>query len=98
MTKYFSKEQIMKVMEEQNLMLDDIWGVEQRLDELQGADVAPVVHARWKWIWDTCSMGSVQTMRCSHCLKRLERAEEYEGRYPLYCQYCGAKMDGGKSK
>lgn len=39
MTKYFTKEQIMTVMGEQNLMLDDIWGIEQRLDELSTADI-----------------------------------------------------------
>lgn len=43
MTKYFTKEQIMSAMGEQNLMLDDIWGVEQRLDELPVADVVEVV-------------------------------------------------------
>ena len=43
MDKYYTKEQIMNAMEEQNLMLDDIWGVEERLDELPNADVVEVV-------------------------------------------------------
>lgn len=44
MTKYFTKEQIMTVMGEQNLMLDDIWGIEQRLDEMPAANV---VELKW---------------------------------------------------
>lgn len=46
MTKYFTKEQVMTAMGEQNLMLDDIWGVEQRLDELPVADVVEVVRCK----------------------------------------------------
>lgn len=45
-TKYFTKEQVMNAMGEQNLMLDDIWGVEQRLDELPAADVVEVVRCK----------------------------------------------------
>ncbi len=43
MTKNFTKEQVMNAMGEQNLMLDDIWGVEERLDELPVANVVEVV-------------------------------------------------------
>lgn len=46
MTKYFTKEQVMTAMGEQNLMLDDIWGVEERLDELPAADVVEVVRCK----------------------------------------------------
>lgn len=46
MTKYFTKEQIMNIMREQDLMLDDIWGIEQRLDELPTADI--IVPCCWK--------------------------------------------------
>lgn len=85
MTKYFTKEQVMNAMGEQNLMLDDIWGVEQRLDELLAANVAPVVYGRW--IDDDCAF-----MRCSLC--------GYENDWEwatLYCPNCGARMDGGES-
>lgn len=46
MDKYFTKEQVMNAMGEQNLILDDIWGVEQRLDELPTADVVEVVRCK----------------------------------------------------
>lgn len=36
----------MTVMGEQNLMLDDIWGIEQRLDELPTADVVEIVRCK----------------------------------------------------
>lgn len=46
MIKYYTKEQVMTAMGDQNLMLDDIWGVEQRLDELPTADVVEVVRCK----------------------------------------------------
>lgn len=39
MPEYITKEQVMNAMGELNLMLDDIWGVEEKLDELPPADV-----------------------------------------------------------
>ena len=89
MTKYFTKEQIMRALEEQNLMLDDIWGVEQRLDELQGADVAPVVHTTtsngyWDEVyckWETCDNCHGDTMYGAD-----------------YCNWCGARLDGGRKQ
>lgn len=56
MTEYIAKEQVMIAMGDQNLMLDDIWGVEQRLDELPPADVVEVVRC-----WD-----------CVNCLPESE--------------------------
>lgn len=48
------------------------------------ADVAPVVHGRWIWNGDYCKWV------CSVCGGR-----EGECETPT-CQWCGAKMDGGK--
>lgn len=39
MTEYITKEQAIDAMGELNLMFDDIWGVEEKLDELPPADV-----------------------------------------------------------
>lgn len=49
------------------------------------ADVAPVVHGRWK-----CH-GDCGVTECSVCGWSIE---EYVGDY-AYCHNCGAKMDGG---
>lgn len=88
MTKYFTKEQIMRALEEQNLMLDDIWGVEQRLDELQGADVAPVVHAKALNPMDI-EYGDISMIvaTCSNCGKDMLVDDKY-------CSNCGARMEG----
>lgn len=45
------------------------------------ADVAPVVHGRWKW-------NEFGQMYCSQCLDQPELAIEKP-----YCSNCGAKMD-----
>ena len=58
-------------------------------------DVAPVIHAHWKYRYDT---GIYQTeFLCSRCKELIETYSctvdevEYE-----YCPHCGAKMDGGE--
>lgn len=82
MDKYFTKEQVMNAMGEQNLILDDIWGVEQRLDELPVTDVAPVVHGEWRYV------GS--NWECSNCLFPVYS----KSKFYRYCLQCGARMDG----
>ena len=65
------------------------WIVET-LEDLPSADVAPVRHGRW--------IESTTDLICSAC----ETAFNYEIAwmcrdlpygYPMYCPYCGAKMD-----
>lgn len=91
MTKYFTKEQVMTAMGEQNLMLDDIWGVEERLDELPAADVAPVVHAHWKFVSGPDEDNNLQFM-CDNCGAGDVQALDV---IVPYCWKCGARMDGG---
>ena len=55
------------------------------LEHIPAADVAPLVHGRWK-----CH-GDCGVTECSVCGLTLE---EYAGDY-AYCHNCGAKMDGG---
>ena len=93
MTKYFTKEQVMSAMGEQNLMLDDIWGVEQRLDELPAADVAPVIYAKWKFVAGPDEDNNLQFM-CDNCGAGDVHATN--ATVP-YCWRCGARMDGGES-
>ena len=91
MIKYFTKEQVMTAMEEQNFMLDDIWGVEERLDEMPPADVVPVVHAHWKFVSGPDEDNNLQAM-CSNCGAGDLHAVEVT---VPYCWRCGARMDGG---
>ena len=55
------------------------------LRNVPSADVAPVVHGRWK-----CH-GDCGVTECSACGWSIE---EYVGDY-AYCPNCGARMDGG---
>lgn len=90
MTKYYTKEQVMTAMGEQNLMLDDIWGVEQRLDELSVTDVAPVIHGHWKFCGEDGH--GYGLWRCTYCGNVVsEKAAKY------FCPFCGARMDGGEN-
>lgn len=92
MTKYFTKEQVMNAMGEQNLMLDDIWGVEERLDELPPADVAPVIYAKWKFVAGPDEDNNLQFM-CDNCGAGDVHAADVT---VPYCWKCGARMDGGE--
>lgn len=56
----------------------------RRLLSIPAADVAPVVHGRWK-----CH-GDCGVTECSACGWSIE---EYSGDY-AYCPNCGARMDG----
>lgn len=68
----------------------------QMLEKLPAADVAPVVHGRWKsvdssyWRWTPSGGVSVAhiTYRCERCGRGTVVKTDY-------CPNCGAKMDGG---
>lgn len=85
MTEYITKEQA----------IDEVWDaftsrddpdlgrvIEENIERLPGADVAPVVQARW--IEDKCAF-----MHCSRC----GYENDWEWETP-YCPHCGARMDG----
>lgn len=57
------------------------------LDEIETADVAPVVHGRWEWMgpYRYNNYGMIGT--CSVCKERLRLFAHN------YCPNCGAKMD-----
>lgn len=56
--------------------------IENALDFVPAADVAPVVHGRWVFGGDGCVI-------CSKC-----NEEESNDNHRNYCPNCGAKMDG----
>lgn len=87
MTKYFTKEQVMNAMEEQNLMLDDIWGVEQRLDELPTADVVEVVRCKDCKNLYADDTGKLHWCDCHRMFVGLDD----------FCNY-GERKDGGENK
>lgn len=86
MDKYYTKEQIMNAMEEQNLMLDDIWGVEERLDELSTADVVEVVRCKDCKNLYPDDTGKLHWCDCHRMFVGLDD----------FCNY-GKRKDGGES-
>ena len=86
---YISREDAKDALQEKVFrnLTDEFYGAMQAIDEIESADVVPVVHG--KWIKYT-GMGKVQWM-CSEC-----SAEEKNPKIARYCYYCGAKMDGKK--
>lgn len=58
------------------------------IDEAPAADVAPVVHGKWKIV----HVG--RTIKCSNCGRIFDRFVN-GAQLPERC-FCGAKMDGGE--
>lgn len=63
-------------------------------ENLQAADVAPVVHGKWEYIPQT--LNTLSQIRCSFC-GWWSLDPSIDGAYN-YCPNCGAKMDGGADK
>lgn len=61
------------------------------IDNVEAADVAPVVHGRWEWI-------TQDKYRCNIC-GRITRVDECMGK-PMYsgCPYCRAQMNLGQEE
>ena len=92
MAEYVEREALLREIERrERLMVGDktisVDALKRFLLNRPAADVAPVVHARWK-----CH-GDCGVTECSACGWSIE---EYVGDY-AYCPNCGARMDGGGS-
>lgn len=59
----------------------------QMLEKLPSADVAPVVHGRWKYYHKQ------NKAVCTHCSFERDLDENFGA--AISCPNCGAKMDGG---
>ena len=89
MDEYIRKQDVKDALQEKvfHNLTDEFYGAMQVLDELEPADVVPVVHGRWSHI---AYLKGIKVMECSHCGKRVLGSHNY-------CGNCGAKMDGGES-
>lgn len=98
MPEYIAKEQAIDVVHEaianiinsdsEMVCLTDLEiGIEMTImDYTDAADVAPVVHAEWRYV------GS--NWECSNCLFPVYS----KSKFYRYCPQCGARMDGGESE
>ena len=84
MTEYITKEQAREVVKivARHGGVDSIINADKRLAAMPAADVAPVVHARWRYV------GS--NWECSCCLFPVPRKSSFYH----WCPQCGARMDG----
>lgn len=66
-----------------------------RIETIPAADVVPVEHGKWGNRQICSNMcGYEYAMMCSVCNKPTYRISMMED-MPPYCQFCGAKMNGG---
>ena len=63
----------------------DLKTLREKVKAIPAADVAPVVHAEWRYV------GS--NWECSNCLFPVYS----KSKFYRYCPQCGARMDGGES-
>ena len=70
--------------------------IEENIERLPAADVAPVVHARWERFHLTdaetepgTGFINIFVLACSRCGKYVADKTNYK-----YCPQCGARMDG----
>lgn len=64
------------------------------IQDLPAADVAPVVHGRWKYNTD------FQVWNCSECGENPHKGTGVvvsEENLPAYCPHCGARMEGAEN-
>ena len=86
MAEYIEREAVLNILASKNAP----WDGYQKVSELPIADVQPVKHGRW--IDGDCRC---VTAVCSNCNRlRLGNGAKSAMRLALYCEKCGARMDG----
>ena len=73
--------------------------IDERVQAIPAADVAPVVHG--EWVYHECVSsydGAISGYSCSECCSFVdEEVFESDEFHKNFCGNCGAKMDGGKA-
>lgn len=87
MDKYISRDAIRNTLYEADAIT--MKGV-AILNQFPAADVAPVKHGRWIEQSPDFDLCGVAYYQCSECGKEQQTPANY-------CQFCGAKMDGGQN-
>lgn len=79
-------EYIERAAAKRHLIQDYAYAAAELLDEIEAADVAPVVHGRWIY-------GEDIDIQCSVCGADALTEGDYRQVKSRYCPNCGAKMD-----
>lgn len=91
MNEYITKEQALHAVNDSfidAMKPNEFWALlKEYMNAIPAADVAPVVHARWRFYGEDGH--GYGLWRCSHC--RNVTGEKYA---KAYCPFCGARMDG----
>lgn len=82
MAEYIKREDV------KGLINNNFGGLLAMIDSIPAADVAPVVHGRWK--------ASSVLLECQNCGEIYSRLGGNGGKAWNYCPNCGARMDGAK--
>lgn len=86
MTDFISREELKSKIRAAFPSLEDRCRINEIVNSIPAADVAPVVHAEW-------IENDNGTWSCSRCKSWLPNEQHY---YARFCLHCGAKMDGGE--
>lgn len=90
MDEYITKEQALQAVKNAVDAKDEaIEAIAAHIDAIPAAEVAPVVHARWRFVGEAGHGYGIYA--CTNC-----GSELFESNAKNYCPKCGARMDGGK--
>ena len=88
---YISRSAAMNDLRQVCVHAEDEAEVLRAIAAIPAADVAPVRHGRWIEQPPDFDLCGVAYYQCSECGKEQQTPSNY-------CQFCGAKMDGGKDE
>ena len=92
MDEYISRHEAIRAVQ---LSYGNYEATRKAIFELPAADVAPVVHGRWKYNTD------FYVWRCSECGENPHKGTGVvvsEENLPAYCPNCGARMEGAENE
>ena len=83
----------LKPSESEEARQKEVWeSVRKVLDRVAVKDVAPIRHGHWIDEGAYADYTNVHAWRCSECEDHILK---YKCDLPMYCENCGARMDGG---
>lgn len=90
MTRYIDADVFIRLIKEKYRFNDFLSAnsAQKIIDNIPTADVAPVIHAHWRWMLNH----DVICTKCQYVLPSGSPVSDF-----CFCPYCGAKMDGDET-